>query len=201
MRGRDMRRLGSAMAMLWLAGGCNSLLGVDDVSEATATPAPAPTCFVQPDIAQVTSDADTTLTLGSDGYPNAPQLLLQAQGGIALLIGLYDNIGGARVVNKPGPYTLLDADSRTENCGICISMTTSFFGDADVIEQKYFALPGATMTLTKADATGLAGEIDKLQLRHVDFQSLQDKTTVDVNDDCNVTIDKVTFSAQYPPPG
>ena len=198
MMGHSLSIRYSIGLFLLLSGGCNSLLGVDDVAQ--TTPDAASHCELPGSFPQVASDpSSTTLQLGTLLHPNSPYLILRVTTNANLELILNDNIGGARVVNLPGSYNLLDSDSRVENCGICIDIANTYI-QADSVVQAYFARASGSLVLTQDDSAGLAGEIDGIVLRHVDWGGYQQNTTKEIDDGCTVAIEKVTFSAKYPTP-
>lgn len=153
-------------------------------------------CGVNPDFGLVTSNPATTILSHrmNDGGPNMLFLLNTDARPDALSLDLYNNMGGHGVLNAPGSYALGAADARLETCGLCIAIYTDFDSSTKMFSGAYLALGQGTLTLTKADATGLAGRLQGLKLRHVDLSS---NTTKETGDGCSVTVEDVRFDMPY----
>jgi hypothetical protein len=172
---------------------CNTLLEIDDVSLLNPD-ASIQDCHVKSDFSMILSDpVTTTLTHNNPQYPMAPVLDFPIATGTILEIGLFDNIGGQRIVTARGDYQLTPADATGENCGICVLIQVEFT-DMDLVTRKFHSDGTGKLVLTKSDSTGLAGEMHSLTLRHVNDA---DGVTTDVNDGCRIAIDTIKFDMLY----
>lgn len=182
------------IALLVLATGCNSILGVEDV-ELNSQPDGGGQCDVISHFASISSAlAGTNLIHGSRGNPSLLFVLNSDPKPDSFSLQLYDNLGNHGVLNAPGTYSINAADSKLETCGLCVLINTDFDSSKSEFSQTYLAEAQGSLTLTKADATGLAGSMTGLKLRHVDISGA---STTDENDGCEVTVDRVSFDVMY----
>jgi hypothetical protein len=192
---------GGLVALVALTAACNAVLGVEDVTplpDATSPP-DAQSCDVAPDISLVTSNPSTsTLThhASDSGVDLAIRLNVDAMPD-AMDMGLYDSMGGHGIVNAVGTYSLTAADSKFETCGICITVFTNFDASSSTFSQAYMASAQGSLTLTRADTTGMTGRLQGLKLRQIDQASLMSGTTKDASGGCTVTIEDVEFTMSY----
>jgi hypothetical protein len=199
MRSRHPLFLGALVSLAPLTIACNSVLGIDDVAllppDATMVP-DAARCDVMPAFSLVTSNSSTSILSHISGTTNSSMLFLLNTDAKPDSLGvlLYDNKGGHAALNAVGTYTLTASDSRIETCGLCAVVNTDYDSSARTFSQTYWAVTQGTLTLTKADSTGMAGRIQNLKFRHVNISS---GTTADVNDGCAVRIDDVRFDMPY----
>jgi hypothetical protein len=196
-RGAFLLRTG-LIALAAFAAACNSLLGIEDVDEAIPGPPPSAMCDVKPDFSLVVSNPSTSILSHrmSDNGPSLLFLLNTDARPDALSLALYDGQGGHQTLNTPGSYSLLAGDAKLETCGVCVQIGTDFDSAAKAFTQTYWAVAQGTLTLSKADSTGLKGRMQNLKLRHVEIGG----STRDVNDGCQVTVADVQFDMAYQAP-
>lgn len=178
---------------------CNSLLGIDDVSRASPDAMPrippdgAAMCDVVSDISLVNASATTsTLTHGQFGPNIAIQLNVDPKPD-SLDILLDNNQAGHGTLTAVGTYPLTPGDAKLETCGICVVIFTNYDSSAKTFSQDYLANAQGALTVTRSDATGLAGRIRTLSFRHVDLSG----PTQDINDGCKATIEDIEFDLAY----
>lgn len=197
MRGDILSRSAlAALAPLTVA--CNSLIGVEDVGLAPPDGRPPDAmakCDVMPQFSLVTSNTSTSILSHrtSDGGPSMLFLLNTDAKPDSLGALLYDGKGGHGTLNTPGTFTVTASDTKIETCGLCIVVNTDYDSTARAFSQTYWASQG-TLTLSRADTTGMTGRFQGLRLRHVDISS---GTTRELNDGCAVQIDDVRFDMPY----
>jgi len=190
------------LAVATLTVACNALVG-DSGDFQLAPPdagidAPKVDCKVNPDFGIVASNAVTARLSHrtSDGGPSLLFLLNADAKPDALSVLLYDNMGGHGVLNAKGTFSLGATDAKLETCGICAEVLVDFDRTAATVAATYLATAQGTLTLTKADATGLTGRMQSLKLRHVEISG---NVTHEVADGCAVTIGDVEFDLPYSP--
>jgi hypothetical protein len=189
-----MSRLLSSFALCALTTGCNTLLGVDDVSlEPDA--APTPPCHVEPRFSLISSNPSTsTLSRTGSGAPSALFLLNNDAKRDSLGMLLYANMGGHGALEASGTYAITPADSKLETCGICLLVNTDYDSVAGTFLETFLAEPQGTLTITAATSTRLAGSIKRVKFRRVDISG---GVTKEVADPCSVTVDDVVFDMTY----
>jgi hypothetical protein len=196
---RSLPGLTSLLALA-LAAGCNTLLGVEDVSlfepDAAPTPTPPPpTCNVSSRLPLVVSNTSTTrLSRTGGGNPSLLFLLNTDSKPDSLSMLLYANMGGHGILEAPGTYGVAAADAKLETCGICLFVNTDYDSVANKFLETFMAEPQGTLTITAATPARLAGRIQRLKFRRVD---LSGGVTEEVADPCSVTIDDVVFDMAY----
>lgn len=193
--------------------GCNAIVGGGDyalapenvapdaqLADASVSPDAAKVdCKVIPELGIVASSPATTRLIHrtSDGGPSLLFLLNTDPRPDALSVQLYNGMGGHGVLDAVGTYSVTSADTDFATCGFCALIEADFDTSANTFAATFLAMEQGTLTLTKADSTGLAGSMRNLKLRHVEISS--NNETRDVGDGCTVTIGLVEFDVPYAP--
>lgn len=191
-------RAGGLAALALLTMACNSIIGVEDVSALSPDAGPIPasgSCDVASDFSRVVSSPSTSLLSHTNsGSPGLLLLLNTDPKPDSLFMALFDGKGGHAALSAPGTYSLTASDARIETCGICLEVDTDFDSSASSFSQTFWADPQGSLTISRADSTGLAGRIQGLRFRHVNIAS---GASTDIDDGCSVTIEDVEFDLSY----
>jgi hypothetical protein len=156
-----------AICTVELHAGCNSLVGVGNVSL---------TCYLAPTFGKVTAGAGADYT-SDDGHGNfLPDLSFSLDSRSMLELVLYSDFA-------PGTYTLTEADGNGNNCNICWTL------DINGVRQAFDATGQGTLTLNTVNRGQLSGTMIGLTFDRVSANSLPPSDT----DGCPVLIDEVDF--------
>ncbi|HEX7840634.1 MAG TPA: hypothetical protein VF469_24315 [Kofleriaceae bacterium] len=185
---------GGLTALVALTAACNTILGVNDVTQETGPDARP--CNVAPDFTLVAATPSTSaLSHHMTGGGASLLFLLNNDPKFdALAMDLYDSMGGHGVVNAVGSYTLTASDTALASCGICVGIYTDFDSGTKTFSQTYFAAAQGTLKLDMFDATGIAGSLKNLKLRQVD---LSGGSMRDIVGGCTITIEDAEFTAKW----
>lgn len=191
-------RAGGLAALASLTMACNAILGVEDVAalspDSGQMPVPS-ACDVASDFMRVMSDPSTSLlSRTSDGSPGLLFLLDTDPKPDSLFMALFDGKGGHGALSAPGTYALTASDAQIGICGICIEVNADFDSSTSTFSQTFWADPQGTLTISRADNTGLAGRIQGLKFRHV---NIANGISSDIDDGCSVTVEDVEFDLSY----
>ncbi len=193
---KSMMSLLGMLALTSLGGGCNALIGIEELELEPPVDAPAATCNVAARFGLISSNPSTsTLTRrSSDNGPTLTFLLNTDSKPDVLSLPLYANMGGHGVLEAPGTYALTTGDAKLETCGICALVYTDYDRTTSRFLETFMARAEGTFTVTAATSTRLAGRIQRLRFRRVD---LSGGATRELDDPCSVIIDDVVFDMTY----
>jgi hypothetical protein len=176
-----------------LAISCNYVIGVEDVS--LSDPDGVAECQINRVFERIVSDATTTLSIDLDGSTHLQFLLNNDSQPDYLDVRLYNNMGGHGVLAmvSADPFQLTEADAKHQTCGICANVSVNFDTGASIISQVFWARAQGDLIFTTVDSTQLIGSMHKLQFRRVTTTD----PTMDVDDNCPITISDLEFSVMY----
>jgi hypothetical protein len=99
------------------------------------------------------------------------------------------------VLTAPGTYSLKTSDQILASCGICLFVYGDFDAATSKFAQRFMPVAQGTLRITRADAAGLAGQLQGLRFREVTTEG----TPQDVPGGCTVEVRDVRFDLAYTP--
>jgi hypothetical protein len=168
---------------------CNAILGVEDIADVG--------CHIKPQLGPITSSSlKATLSRIQAGVDYGSALTFEVNDSTTLYVNIYDRSSQSRMVVTTGEHMLMPEDKDDEACGICISAEVYVGMGPDSTSQMFQALPEGALYLETANNIGLAGNLQKLRLRHI---AKHGGETVELDDGCVAAIDSIQFNMTYPP--